>query len=64
MIAVYKGREMSAWVWNQFSLSFSVYFCRENTDLTRIRDAEREVASSKWAALIAAAEAKGVHLQV
>ena len=36
----------------------------ENTDLTRIRDAEREVASSKWVALIAAAEAKGVFLQV
>jgi hypothetical protein len=35
---------------------------RENSDKTRIRDAEREAAASKWTALIAAAAAKGVHL--
>ena len=46
-----------------FFLTFQLYFyCRENVDLTRIRDAEREVASSKWTSLIAAAAAKGVHL--
>ena len=50
-------------------LTFSSHFFifhyfpqRENADLTRIRDAEREAAADKWTALIAAAALKGAIL--
>jgi hypothetical protein len=35
---------------------------RENVDKIRIRDSEREASVAKWAVLIEAAAAKGVHV--